>query len=250
MDRVKSCSVWLAILLGALLMVPTQSFAQIYVGAYGGAVFPHDADAEIESIFGIPTPGLTSSDVEFETGVMFGARVGYWMEYFDLPFFGVEGEFYWSLPNIESQDVTLGGTGGGSVPIQDTDFRVGTVALNLLARYPYGPIQPYAGVGGAFLFADVDDVKLSAPTVFILPGGAVILPAGATVFRGDDDTTFGLQLLGGVKGFVNDNLAIFAEYKWVLAEFEFDTVELDYSASHVYAGLEWHFGTGGVHQQP
>ena len=181
---------------------------------------------------------------------MFGGRVGYWLEYLNMPYLGVEGEFYWGLPNIDDQSLTLGGTGAGSVPIQDTDFRVGTVALNLLVRYPYGPIQPYVGVGGAFLFADVDDIKTSASVVFLGPGGAVLFPAGTTFLTGDDDTGFGLQLMGGLRGFVTDNLALFAEYKWVLSEFEFSEFELDYSTSHVYAGLEWHFGTGGVHQQP
>ncbi len=242
MDTAKSCSIWLAILLGALLMVPTQSFAQIYVGAYGGAVFPHDADTEVDAVSGIPFPVLALSDIEFDTGVMFGARVGYWLEYFDLPFFGVEGEFYWGLPEIAGQDITLGGV--VTIPIQEADFRVGTVALNLLARYPYGPIQPYVGVGGAFLFADVDDIKLSAPVTLL----GTTFPASSTFLTGDDDTAFGLQLMGGVRGFVSDNVALFAEYKWVTAALEFEEVDIDYNASHVYGGLEFYFGPG-VHKE-
>jgi len=56
--------------------------------------------------------------------------------------------------------------------------------------------------------------------------------------------------MGGLRGFVTDNIALFAEYKWVLAELEFADFEIDYSASNVYGGVEWHFGTGGVHQKP
>ena len=234
MDRVKSYSIWLAILLGALLMVPTQSFAQIYVGAYGGAVFPHDADTEVDAVSGIPFPVLALSDIEFDTGVMFGARVGYWLEAIGLPYFGVEGEFYWGIPEISGQDVTLVGV---TIPIQEADFNVGTIGINLLARYPYGPIQPYLGGGLAILFADVDDIKLS-------------VPPGDVFLRGDNDTAVGLQLMGGLRGFVTDNVALFAEYKFVISELEFQDFELDYRASHVYGGIEWHFGTGGVHQQP
>ncbi|MCH6567830.1 MAG: outer membrane beta-barrel protein [Nitrospinae bacterium] len=236
MDTAKSRSIWLAILLGAVLMVPTQSFAQIYVGAYGGAVFPHDADTEIDAILGVDIPSISSSDIEFDTGVMFGARVGYWLEALGLPMFGVEGEFYWGIPEISGQDVTLAGI--LPVPIQEADFNVGTIGINLLARYPYYPIQPYVGVGLAILFADIDDIKLSVP------------PVGTVFLRGDDDTAAGLQLMGGLRGFVTDNIALFAEYKWVLAELEFADFEIDYSASHVYGGVEWHFGTGGVHQKP
>ena len=234
MDRGKTCSLWLAILLGAVLMVPTQSFAQIYVGAYGGAVFPHDADTEVDAVSGIPFPVLALSDIEFDTGVMFGARVGYWLEAIGLPYFGVEGEFYWGIPEISGQDVTLVGV---TIPIQEADFNVGTIGINLLARYPYGPIQPYLGGGLAILFADVDDIKLS-------------VPPGDVFLRGDNDTAVGLQLMGGLRGFVTDNVALFAEYKFVISELEFQDFELDYRASHVYGGIEWHFGTGGVHQQP
>lgn len=240
MDTAKSRSIWLAILLGAVLMVPTQSFAQIYVGAYGGAVFPLDADTEVDAILGVDIPSISSSDIEFDTGVMFGARVGYWLEALGLPMFGVEGEFYWGIPEISGQDVTLAGI--LPVPIQEADFNVGTIGINLLARYPYYPIQPYGGVGLAILFADIDDIKLSTTVL-----GA---PAGTVFLRGDDDTAVGLQLMGGLRGFVTDNIALFAEYKWVLAELEFADFEIDYSASNVYGGVEWHFGTGGVHQKP
>ena len=149
---------------------------------------------------------------------MAGARVGYWMEALDLPFFGVEAEFYWAGP--ESGDLTLL-----------------TGAFNVLARYPYGPVQPYAGVGVGVVYADADvNVRPFAPPF------------------NDDDVNAALQLMGGLRGFVTDNVALFAEYKWVLTEFEFEgpgtTLEIDYSTSHVYGGIEYHFGAGGVHQKP
>jgi len=245
MDTAKSRSLWLAILLGALLMVPTQSFAQVYVGAYVGGVIPHDAD----SIGKGEAEGLSFGDTEFDGGVMFGARVGYWLEALDLPFFGVEGEFYWGIPEFAGQNITVGSV--ISIPVQEADFNVGTIGINLLVRYPYGPIQPYGGVGLAILFADIDDVKLSGPATLTIDSESFSLgEAGDIVFVGGNDTAVGLQLMGGLRGFVTDNVALFAEYKWVLAELEFQEIELDYSASHVYGGIEWHFGTGGVHQQP
>ena len=240
MNTAKSRSIWLAILLGAVLMVPTQSFAQIYVGAYGGAVFPHDADTEGKGLL----EGLSFTDTEFDTGVMFGARVGYWLEALGLPYFGVEGEFYWAIPELAGQTITVGAA--VPVPVQEADFNVGTIGINLLARYPYYPIQPYGGVGLAILFADIDDIKLSTPVTLL----GTTFPSGTVFLRGDNDTAVGLQLMGGLRGFVTDNIALFAEYKWVLAELEFADFEIDYSASHVYGGVEWHFGTGGVHQKP
>ncbi len=219
MDRGKSRSVWLAILLGSLLMVPTQSFAQIYVGGYGGVAIPHDADAEIR------VPGFVglSGEIEFDASVIAGARVGYWFENFDLPWLGVEFDAYWENPELDRFKIA-----GLSFAIDD-DLIVLSGGINGLVRYPYGPIQPYAGVGVGVVYAEIDQIN-------------------------DEDVVASLQLVGGVRGFVSDNLALFAEYKFVLTEFEFNeagaSLEVDYTASNIYGGIEWHFGTGGVHQQP
>ncbi len=218
MDRVKTRSLSLAILLGAVLMVPTQSFAQVYIGGYGGVTIPHEADFE-ESGFGLTFSG----EFEYDPAVIAGARVGYWGVIEDLPWLGVEFDAYWTNPDIDQ-----GKLFGISFPF-DADLTLISGGFNGLIRYPYGPIQPYAGVGVGVVYADLDKPN-------------------------DEDVVASLQLVGGVRGFVSDNLALFAEYKWVLTEFEFNeagaSLEVDYTASHIYGGVEWHFGTGGVHQQP
>ena len=221
MDRVKTRSLWLAILLGALLMVPTESFAQIYIGGYGGVSIPHDSDAEVT----IPSLDLVNSsgEFEFDPAVIAGARLGYFFENFDLPWLGVEFDAYWTNPELDRFK-----TAGRNVAFDD-DLIVLSGGINGLVRYPYGPIQPYAGVGVGVVYADLDKPN-------------------------DEDVVASLQLVGGVRGFVSDNLALFAEYKFVLTDFEFQaggaSLDLDYNASNIYGGIEWHFGTGGVHQQP
>jgi len=219
MRKVTPRSLWLIIVLGALLMIPTQSFAQVYIGGYGGVSITHDADAEI-GVFSFGTTTTFSGEIELDPSVIAGARVGYWMEAFDLPFLGVEFDAYWTNPELDRFK-----TSGLSLAIDD-DLIVISGGINGLVRYPYGPIQPYAGVGVGVVYAEIDSVN-------------------------DEDVVASLQLVGGVRGFVSDNLALFAEYKFVLTEFEFGALrELDYSASNIYGGIEWHFGTGGVHQQP
>ncbi len=222
MDRVKSRSLWLAILLGALLMLPTQSFAQTYIGVYGGVNISHDADGTLlDPVLLGPAP--FSGEIEFDPSVIAGARLGYFFENFDLPWLGVEFDAYWTNPELDRFK-----TAGRNVAFDD-DLNIISGGINGLIRYPYGPIQPYAGVGGGVVYADLDNPN-------------------------DEDVVVSLQLVGGVRGFVRDNLALFAEYKWVLTEFEFndsgESLEVDYTASHIYGGIEWHFGTGGVHQQP
>jgi opacity protein-like surface antigen len=181
MMKVRSRALWLAILIGAVLLTPTPGFAQVYVGGYGGAVLPDGAD--------------------FDPGVMAGVRIGYWNEVVNAPYAGVEVEVYGGLPENKG-----------------TDLDMLALGINGLFRYPYGPIQPYGGVGLGVVYGEVE---------------------------GDDDTAVAFQAMGGVRGFIKDNVALFAEYKWVsvyLDELEFKGIELDYSASNVFGGIEFHFG--------
>ena len=58
----------------------------------------------------------------------------------------------------------------------------------------------------------------------------------------------GLNALAGTKFFVNRHLAVFAEYKFNYAQFDFSQAQGqtagltgDYMARHVISGLAWHF---------
>jgi opacity protein-like surface antigen len=216
--------------------------AQIYTGVYVGAAIPHEADVTVtqqgieEVRNAIEAAGLSPvtslrldvTDIEFDAGVMVGGRVGYWLEALDVPFIGLEAEVYGAFPEVSNQDLTVTATGVAAGtpfavnvtgPISKEDVDVVTIGFNAIARYPHGPIQPYGGVGIGIVNAEIDD---------------------------DDDTAAGLQLIGGVRGFVTDNVALFGEYKYVMTELEFGDIEMDYNASHVYGGIEYHFGPGVV----
>jgi hypothetical protein len=64
------------------------------------------------------------------------------------------------------------------------------------------------------------------------------------LFVRSSDFVPGLQLIGGLRAFIMENVALFAEYKYVMAEFEFRDLEVDYEASHIFGGIEYHFGPG------
>lgn len=242
MRKVKSRSFVLIVLLGAVLLVPTPGFTQVYIGVYVGSVIPHEADTS-ETLTG---SDLSISDTEFDLGPMFGGRLGYWLEALNAPFLGIEAEIYGGFPQIDGQILTVAGS--TQVLIQEADVDVLTVGLNALVRYPVGPIQPYGGVGVGILNVGIDDIITTTPISIVTPGVSLIRSGGSTFLSTGDDTAVALQLMGGVRGFITDNVALFGEYKWVTAEVEFKDVDFDYSASHVYGGIEFHFGPG-VHKK-
>jgi opacity protein-like surface antigen len=94
-----------------------------------------------------------------------------------------------------------------------------------VVRYPGTQFQPYAGVGIGVFFARA---KFSGPT-----GGT-----------DNDNAVPGLNALAGLRYFASDHIALFAEYKYNRAAFEFPTaigIEGDYSANHVLGGVSYHF---------
>lgn len=51
-----------------------------------------------------------------------------------------------------------------------------------------------------------------------------------------------------MRGFLADNIALYAEYKFVTTELEFQAIEIDANTSGVYGGIEFYFGPGVLKQ--
>jgi len=86
-------------------------------------------------------------------------------------------------------------------------------------------VQPYAGVGLGVFFANLKGNGIDA----------------------SDNAVPGLNVLGGVRYYFTERVAMFAEYKYNRATFEFEQNVLgggakgDYSVNHVVGGLSLHF---------
>ena len=87
-------------------------------------------------------------------------------------------------------------------------------------------MQVYAGAGPAIFFAETSN----------------------QFGRSTDNAEVGVNALAGVRYFVHRNLAIFGEYKFNYAGFDFSQlqgttagVQGDYKASHFVGGLAVHF---------
>jgi len=262
----QSRSFVVAIWLAAALLIPSPSSAQQYIGLYLGGTIPLDADTTVTNDFrrdlkteasadGVTLAWLDvlSSGTDFNAGAIVGGRVGLWLETINNPFLGLEAEVYGAFPKIADHVLTMevsgkangiAGTTTASIPIEEADLDLLIIGFNLLVRYPYTTIQPYGGVGVGIANAYLKSVKVREPTTVTIGGTSFSFEPGDRLFREDEDTALALQLIGGVRGFLNDNVALFAEYKYVKADFKFQSMELDYEANHIYGGIEYYFGPG------
>ena len=222
----------LAIAASLLVAAPGLVSAEPYLAGFVGAAFTEDKGLDTTqtnnplSVNGVSFLDGTFKNIDFDTSVVFGGKVGY---YFDYPVlggnFGLELEVYHLEPDVASQNVTFSGTArtvfGTTLPpefnttIQKADIDVTTVGLNLLYRlelgqsdnFPHGRFQPYAGVGLGLFIA-----TLSTTTT----------PFDMNRSIDDTDVQPGGQLLVGARFFLSPHVAVFAEYKFIqTAEFSF-----------------------------
>lgn len=187
--------------------------AEIYVAGQVGYTAPNDL-SDVQTVQGIS--GLGVSDLQLHDSVVYGAKLGYYFS--GVKWLGVETELFHTSPHAKQQPVTLAGM---TTTSPGFNLNVTTWAINALVRYPGEKFQPYAGVGLGVFFAEAK-------------------------FQGqsDKDTVPGLNALAGLRYFLTERVALFAEYKYNRAAFEFTNaigIKADYSANHFLGGLSVHF---------
>jgi opacity protein-like surface antigen len=206
---------WLA---SMAIGVPVIATAEMYVAGQGGVNF---AD-RINSIAGTGSQAGVSGpfiDFDLQTSITYGGKVGYFPGH---SWIGIEGEVFHTTPHIKELPATA------SLPADPgIHFRVTTVGANIIARYPGRTFQPYVGAGVGAGIAHIGDT--------------------ATV-RSDSDVAAAWNVLAGLRAFVTPHIAVFTEYKYTGATFDFDEAfgslggfSGNYRAQHVLGGLSYHF---------
>ncbi len=221
--KVKSVFV-LVLALGIASAMPAR--AELYVAGELGFTMPNDF-SNIK-LNGAGT-GVSSTDLQADHhGVMYGAKVGYYLPK-TLDWLGLETEIYNASVHTKQQQVTLTGP-AGSFPAQlaGSSLRTTVLALNFMVRYPGSFWQPYGGVGPAVFFTRAKSA-----------GNA------------DTDTTIGLNALAGVRAMITQNWGIFAEYKYNRTSVSYNNVvssappgiglQGDYSSNTIAGGISFHF---------
>lgn len=212
------------LLAGCLMVMQTPAYPEGYIAGQFGISVP----GSLRNI-DVTTPGtsgVTFSDFDVQNSLLFGAKVGYFSQ--SVRWFGVEAEIFHTTPHVKQQDVIVTAPGGSvTVPgVPGLNFRMLTLAPNLVFRYPGKRFQPYVAVGPGIFMARLKDAQT---------GDA------------QSSTTLGLNAQLGLRYFMSRHLALFGEYKFNYSRLKFedrpnlDGIDTDYLAHNLVIGIGYHF---------
>lgn len=218
-------TIFLLTLASMLFLLASTAGAEPYLSVYGGLVQPHDAKIK--------------NNLSGETGKMFfrdsssvGLKAGYMFMSQDRSYsvgLQLDANAYQAhLKELVDSDGTV-------APVtSNTDFI--SVALSAVFRAEVEDIRPYAGAGAGWYYLNVGTGNKPVPAVGLGSAGWVSV----------SDSTYGFQAFAGVDVPLTKSLSLFAEYKFIMAEFSFSDktyfpLDIDYQSSQLYAGLTYSF---------
>ena len=210
---------------------------EMYVGGFGGFTWGHDF-TEAEGTGSLK--GQTFGTRGLANSVVYGAKLGYFHPG-RLNWLGLEVEGFNTTPNIKESSGSPG-----------SHLRVTTLAFNVIARTTLGcgrsDRDDRNNLRGSWSSA-LDDHARCPLHVYAGAGPGIFFAETSNQFgRSTDNGRVGLNALAGLKYFMNRHIAVFAEYKFNYARFDFNQAQGstagltgNYLASHVVGGLAWHF---------
>ncbi|MEX5218849.1 MAG: porin family protein [Nitrospira sp.] len=228
-------------------VVERRRVGELYVAGFGGFTWGH----QLGGVDGTGSAkGQDYGSQDLANSVVYGGKVGYFHPG-RLNWLGLEAEAFNTTPHIEQGDGLPG-----------THLRVTTLAFNVIARTKLGcrhrdDVRRDGTVhrDGTVYDRDSDrwsplDENLRCPLqLYAGAGPGIFFAETSNQFgRSTDNGRVGLNALAGAKYFMNRNLALFAEYKFNYAHFNFVEAQGstagfkgDYTASHVVGGLALHW---------
>ena len=216
--------------IGVMLLWAVTAGAEPYIAGQVGVAFPQAlSEVELEEI---PTPttpdGTKSSDLALANSGMYGAKAGYYFE--SLRWLGIEGEFFQLSPNVKQQIVSETPPGGATTNTlkPGANLIVNTLVLNVVARAQFGQWEPYVGVGPAGFLAQLNMKyrELGREPLAISSGRP------------------GLNVEAGLRYRFLNHMAVFGEWKFNHAQFQFNSpphVDATYNVHFLVIGVGYHF---------
>ncbi len=180
--------------------------ARFYIALFAGMTRPED----LQNVTDVGTGGGLS-DRELDNSGMYngiyGVKFGFIPEK-EYTWFGVEGEYFVTDSEVAADPVS---------GLTSANLYISALSMNFLLRDADGWIQPYIGIGPSLIWA--------SSYQFSGPGG------------GDGITTFGLNLLAGLRIPIFNRMMLFGEYKHTRATLDFSAIEVDYRLHALVAGV-------------
>jgi len=211
----------------AAFAAPNTGF---YVGIAGGYVIPQTMEiSNIDNSSG-------KSDITLNNGYLLSIKTG-WNTPFTRNIMAMEVEYNYINNDFDNSKIVPSPVDGYPATL-DANMSIHAVLFNMKARYPEGPIHPYAGFGLGWAFASVGDITDRAYD-----------GSGTFILSGESGSGFCWQFLAGVDIDIAPNMSLGIGYKYFAAypnvgeKYSYDGyyADLDYRASIITAGLTFTF---------
>ncbi|MGB8990758.1 MAG: outer membrane beta-barrel protein [Desulfobaccales bacterium] len=214
---------------------------EFYVGGFMGAALTPSQDLKYSDGFSLNKVGgqgpATLFGNKFQPGVVGGLKFGYFND--RIPYLGLEVETYFNRSAVRSTTLSTSRPilGSTTVTVPNDDWVNWTTALHIVGRYgflpdqevPFGRLQPYVGLGPAFVvnYEEEDSAK-----------------------------NFGVDVMVGLRYMMLKNVSAFVEYKFnYLWNIEIEdhafylpngtvgrgTAYLNYDSHKIVLGVAYHF---------
>jgi opacity protein-like surface antigen len=149
----------------------------------------------------------------------------------------MEIEYNYINSNIDNSKIIASPDEGGDPATLDGTMTTHAVLFNVKARYPQGPVHPYAGFGMGYAyssFGDITEREVGGP--------------GTNTWPSESGGGFCWQFLAGVDFDITPNLSVDVGYKYFATKPTIGDkygdgmyVDADYRASIITAGLKFTF---------
>ena len=174
-----------------------ESKSEIYVSLYMQGSRPLNRPARLQE------DPFTNTDVQ--GGLGGGLKIGFFPA-FAGRYVGLEAELSGLDGKVNAPAATTGGV------TRSANFRLQSInaMANVLLRYPGDVIQPYIGVGAGLSGGFARDLNLQHSTIGVVHENAA-------------DGAFAYQFLGGLRANVSDRIFLFTEYKYFVANYQWES---------------------------
>lgn len=198
-----------------LFFLPDFLFAEPYISVYAGGAIVETVKTSSEEI-------SSTRSLDPDNSVIFGGKIGYNLETFPFAF---EVDVFYLAPDIPRQGLDV-----SESTFIDEDIDFIDIGLNSLFRWPLYyrrpklSVEPYLGIGLGFFHIRAKDSVSGVK---------------------DRDSGAAFHAIGGSKIRLTDNLYLFGEYKYALADTELkkQAVDMEFKFHNIYGGIEYRFNS-------